>query len=142
MYPQSPNDQPGQRRSNRQNPPQNRTPPPPIEQLNLPWNPHLGAQQWTAQNPMVAPNMHRMFLKFSFSGIKLLVFSEPMANMDPRNPDTQPGGMEQNQPDAFPNPQHSFLPELDLRPYQPEVVPGEYQPRKFISSKDIYSKVF
>ncbi|EFO84132.1 hypothetical protein CRE_16988 [Caenorhabditis remanei] len=151
MYPQHPNDQPEQRRSNRRNPPQNRTPPLPIEHLHPPWNPHLGAQQWPAQSQIVAPNMHqhprnpndqpgqgdqwalpnvqRMFLKFPFSGIKFLVFSEPMANMDPRNPDTQPGGMEQNQPDGFPNSQHSFLRELHMQPYQPETVPGEYQPQ-------------
>ncbi|KAF1756263.1 hypothetical protein GCK72_012716 [Caenorhabditis remanei] len=121
MYPQNPNDQPGQRRSNRQNPPQNRTPPPPIEQLNPPWNPHLGAQQWTSQSQIVAPNMH-----------------QPMANMDPRNPDTQPGGMEQNQPDAFPNPQLPFLRELHMQPYQPEVVPEEYQPQ-YLSTRANYT---
>ncbi|KAF1756264.1 hypothetical protein GCK72_012717 [Caenorhabditis remanei] len=134
MYPQHPNDQPEQRRSNRRNPPQNRTSPLPIEHLHPPWNPHLGAQQWPAQSQIVAPNMHQhprnpndqpgQGDQWALPNVQ-----QPMANMDPRNPDTQPGGMEQNQPDGFPNPQHSFLRELHMQPYQPETVPGEYQPQ-------------
>ncbi|EFO92606.1 hypothetical protein CRE_31631 [Caenorhabditis remanei] len=75
------------------------------------------------------PNVQRMFLKFPFSGIKFFVFSEEMANMDPRNPDIQPGGMEQNPPNFNPNLPPLFHRELHMRPYQREVVPGEYQPQ-------------